>query len=191
MTGFSGLDVGRPDDATVAAAGGSAALLRPAQRVLSRVNAVVGWLSAITVVAAGFVLTYEVFVRYIYKVATDWQDELSVFLLVGATFMSASYVQSYRGHVAIDAMKEILPPAVDRLRAIFADAASLLFCAFFSWKSWTLWYEAWDEGQVTFSSWAPPLWIPYSLMAFGMTLLTVQILVQFLGAVLVATDRAR
>jgi TRAP-type C4-dicarboxylate transport system permease small subunit len=190
VTGFSGLDVGRPDD-DVAAARGSAALLRPAQKVLSHLNAVVGWLSAIAVVAAGLVLTFEVFVRYIYKVPTDWQDELSVFLLVGATFMSASYVQSYRGHVAIDAMKGVLPPAADRIRVIFADAASLLFCAFFSWKSWTLWHEAWEEGQVTFSSWAPPLWIPYSLMSIGMTLLTLQILVQFLGTLLAAKDSVR
>jgi len=34
------------------------------------------------------------------------------------------------------------------------------------------------EGQTTSSSWAPPLWIPYGLMAAGMSLLGLQLAVQ-------------
>jgi TRAP-type C4-dicarboxylate transport system permease small subunit len=152
-----------------------------AASILAAVNRIVSWLAATAVVLAACTLTYEVVIRYLYRLPTDWQDEMAVFLLVGATFLSASYVQEHRGHVAIEAIGGLLPPRVERIRSWLADAASLAFCSFFAWKSWTLFWEAWDEGQVSSSSWAPPLWIPYSTMALGMTLLCLQLLLQMLA----------
>jgi TRAP-type C4-dicarboxylate transport system permease small subunit len=130
--------------------------------------------------AAG-ILTASVVTRYLFKVPTDWQDEASVFLIVGATFLCGAYVQSFRGHVGIAALAGILPPRVNRWRTICADAISLAFCVFFSWKSWTLLREAVAEHQTTSSTWAPPLWIPYSIMAAGMSLLSIQLLLQLLA----------
>jgi TRAP-type C4-dicarboxylate transport system permease small subunit len=116
--------------------------------------------------------------RYFLKIATDWQDEASVFMLVGAMFMCTGYVQSLRGHVGIEALATILPAGVNRVRMILMDIFSTLFCSFFSWKSWTLFHEAWSEGHTTSSSFAPPLWIPYGMMAVGMTLLALQLFLQ-------------
>ena len=70
-------------------------------RVFDRINAIVMLFCAVALVAAAVVLTESVFVRYFLHATTDWQDEATVFLLVGATFMSTAYVQSQRGHVGI------------------------------------------------------------------------------------------
>lgn len=153
-------------------------LLRAVGGLMTSVNRLVVVACALAVVAAGAVLTHEAVVRYVFQLSADWQDEMAVFLLVGATFLSAAWVQARRGHVAIDAIAELLPPAVEKLRRLLADVASFGFCAFFSWKSWALFHEAWEDGMVTHSAWAPPLWIPYSMMAVGMSLLAVQILLQ-------------
>jgi TRAP-type C4-dicarboxylate transport system permease small subunit len=83
-----------------------------------------------------------------------------------------------RGHVGIEALASILPQGVNRVRAFMVDLVSALFCSFFTWKTWTLFHEAWSEGQTTSSSWAPPLWIPYGLMGIGMSLLALQVIVQ-------------
>ena len=147
-------------------------------KVLDSLNRAIVFLSAIALVLAAGVLTYSVILRYFTPRPTDWQDEFSVFLLVGVTFGSAAWVQSQRGHIGIEALKAILPPHVDRWRQVIVDLLSALFCAFFAWKSWTLFHEAWVDGYTSATAWAPPLWIPYIAMSFGMTLLTLQIFVQ-------------
>ena len=156
---------------------------RAADRILAFINNLMVKASSIALVAAGFVLTYSVIVRYFLKISTDWQDETSVFLIIGAVFLSSAAVQALRGHVAIETVVGLLPPRVNRLRQILVDIASLAFCAFFAWKSWTLLHEAWVDGYHSGSTWGPPLWIPYSLMSIGMTLLSVQILLQVMDEV--------
>jgi TRAP-type C4-dicarboxylate transport system permease small subunit len=157
--------------------------LRPIEWLLDAINRLIVVGASLALVAAAVVLSESVLVRYLYKSATDWQDEISVMLLVGAIFMSAAYVQSVRGHVAIEALAELLSPAANRFRVICADGLSLAFCVFFSWKSWTLMHEALIDGQVRDSTFATPLWIPYSLMGAGMSLLAIQILVQLIAEV--------
>jgi TRAP-type C4-dicarboxylate transport system permease small subunit len=137
----------------------------------------------LALLAAAGILTYSVFARYFFKIATDWQDEAAVFLLVGATFLSGAWVQAQRGHIGIEAMAGILSPTVNRWRLMLVDAASSAFCLFFAWKSWALLHEAWREGQTTSSSWGPPLWIPYSIMAVGMSLVGLQLLLHLAARV--------
>src|SRR6266478_7570666 len=100
----------------------AAALPRTAaDRILASVNDLVVKTSSAALVAAGFVLTYSVIVRYFLKISTDWQDETSVFLIVGAVFMSAAAIQAGRGHVAIEAIVGFLPPPVNAARELAVD----------------------------------------------------------------------
>jgi len=153
-------------------------MLASVTRVMTRINEGIMGLSTIALLAASLILTLSVITRYFLKVSTDWQDETSVFLLVGAIFMCGAYVQSYRGHVGIEALAGVLSPGINRLRRIFIDVASFAFCAFFSWKSWSMFHEAYIGGYTTSSAFAPPLWLPYGLLALGMSNLSLQILLQ-------------
>jgi TRAP-type C4-dicarboxylate transport system permease small subunit len=156
-------------------------------RGLAVCNSIILVFASIALVAACLILSYSVLSRALFHAANYWQDEAAVFLLVGASFMTAAWVQQQRGHVSIEAFVGLLSPLANRIRLWLVDLANLLFCAFFAWKSWTLTHEAFVEGQVSNSMWSPPLSIPYALMAVGMTLLCVQILSQLalpLGGVL-------
>jgi TRAP-type C4-dicarboxylate transport system permease small subunit len=147
---------------------------------LDRFNALLMRLSMLAMVVTSLVLTYSVATRYFFKAPTDWQDEASVFMLVGVTFFCTAWVQSQRGHIGIEALATVLPARVNAVRLFVVDLLSMAFCAFFAWKSWTLFHEALVDGQTTSSTFAPPLWIPYSMMAAGMTILSLQLVIQVL-----------
>jgi TRAP-type C4-dicarboxylate transport system permease small subunit len=152
--------------------------MAPVAWALLWVNKLMIFLGMLALLAASLVLTSSVVSRYVMKASTDWQDEAAVFCLVGTTFLCSAFVQGMRGHVGIEALAGLLPLRINRVRWVLVDLTSMAFCGFFAWKSWTLFHEAWAEHQTTSSSWAPPLAIPYGLMAFGTTLLCLQLLVQ-------------
>jgi len=156
----------------------SGGLLGALDGALALVNRAVTLAGRVALLLASLVLTYSVVSRYLVKAATDWQDEVAVFCIVGAVFLAGAWVQAERGHIGIEALASILPPRVNRVRIAVVDILSLAFCAFFAWKSWTLFHEAWVDKMTTSSTFSPPLTIPYGLMAAGMTLLVAQIALQ-------------
>src|SRR5215831_7891665 len=109
----------------VGAAGPVVRVVTAADRVVTAVNRIIVILSSIALVIASGVLTYSVVVRYFLKYSTDWQDEVSVFLIVGAVFMSAAAIQAQRHHVAIEAIEGLLPKSVNQTRVLLVDIASL------------------------------------------------------------------
>lgn len=151
---------------------------------LCRFNRSMAILSALLILAATVVLTYEVITRYFLQMANDWVIELCIFMLIAATFLAAGYTQAERGHVGIDVLDEALSPAWNRVRRLMGDALSLVVVGFIARNAWHFAVEAYTGGWATSSTWAPALWIPYALMAFGLTTLGLQMAVQIIDGLL-------
>src|SRR5438067_11546005 len=74
-------------------------LLAAVERGLDVCNSIIVVFAAIALIAACIILSHSVLSRALLHSANYSQDEAAVFLLVGATFMTAAYVQGQRGHI--------------------------------------------------------------------------------------------
>jgi len=168
--------------ATGAAESGGRSVWRLFAQTVKGFNVLTGYLSAIIVVITSLIVCYGVFMRYFMDTPIDWGLELSIFLLIIATFMSAAYTQMQRGHVTIEVLEHMLSPGANRWRYLLGDVLSLVFCAFLAWNAWHFFVEAFQDGRVTDSTWGPKLWVPYLFMAIGSTALSLQLVVQIVDA---------
>src|SRR3954469_17686228 len=101
---------------------GGLGLLEVAMIGVNRLTTLFGM---IALLVAALVLTYSVFSRYLFKSATDWQDEVAVFCIVGAVFLAGAWVQAQRGHIGIEAVASILPASINRVRTVVVDCMTL------------------------------------------------------------------
>lgn len=145
---------------------------------VQRVNILLGYVAALLIVVSTVAISFEVVARYVFHQPHDWSLELNIFLLVGSTFLAAAQTQMKRGHVGIEVLDGLMPVHWNRWRRLLSDVLSLLFCVFITFHMWKHFSLAWEGDWVTSSTWSPKEWIPYSLMAFGMTALSLQLLVQ-------------
>ncbi len=133
-----------------------------------------GTLAAFCLVCACVVVCQMVVIRYGLGASTIWQNEFVTFAIVAATLLGSPYVLLTRGHVNVDLLPHYLGERGKKLLAFVAATLGMLCCAVLAWTGWTYFHEAWTEGWVTPSVWAPPLWIPLLPLPIGLGLLTLQ-----------------
>ena len=68
------------------------------------VNKFMAYVSALLILACTLVLVYEVITRYLIQISNDWVIELSIFMLIAATFLAAAHTQRERAHVGIEVL---------------------------------------------------------------------------------------
>jgi TRAP-type C4-dicarboxylate transport system permease small subunit len=138
---------------------------------------VCGVAAAVCLTAACLVMCEMVFVRYFLGTSTIWQTEFVLYAVVAATLIGSPYVLATRGHVNVDLFGSLLGPRVRRVQLILAACLGIAFCCVLAWSGWRYFYEAWTEGWVTESVWAPPLWLVLLPLPIGLGTLTLQYVV--------------
>lgn len=141
-------------------------------------NRFIYMISSLAILLSAFILTYEVIMRYVLRTPTIWEIEASVYLTIMATFLAAAYGLKDGAHINIDLVTRLLPPKFNTKLSMVTSALSLVFCILIAWKGWGMWWEAFSKGWRSESIWSFPLAVPYFFLPLGMTLLSLQYIIQ-------------
>ena len=126
------------------------------------------------------VIVELVFERYFFQHAITWQTELVTILLVASTFIGSAYVLSEKAHVSMDWIYDFLSKSNIIKLKIFTSLLSLLFFLFLFYFTFLMVEEAFIKNYTTGTIWDPPLWVPYSSMLIGATLMILQYIAEII-----------
>ena len=126
------------------------------------------------------VIVELVFERYFFQRAITWQTELVTMLLVASTFIGSAYVLSEKAHVSMDWIYDFLSKKNIIKLKIFTSLISLIFFLFLFYFTFIMVEEAFTKNYTTGTVWSPPLWIPYSSMLIGASLMILQYIAEII-----------
>lgn len=139
-----------------------------------RVSQLCGFIAAGLIALGVLVVCHMVFVRYVLNQNTIWQTDFTTYCLVAATFVGSPYVLLTRGHVNVDVLPLYLGARPRFWLALVSAAVSFAFCVTIAVLTFLFWKEAWDNRWVSDTMWRARLWIPYSSMPIGLSILSLQ-----------------
>lgn len=148
-------------------------------RAVTFTSRVAGVIGALLIAVAVLVICDIVVERYILNRTTIWQIDVVTYCIVGATFVSSSYVLMTRGHVNVDVLPMHIGPTARYWLAIATSLVALSFCVVMFILCTIYWYQAYSEGWLSNTVWRARLWVPYLSMPIGLGLLVLQYLADF------------
>ena len=136
-----------------------------------------GYLASWLFVSIGFIVFYEVVMRYIFNSPTIWVEEISRFLQIWATYLALTYSFHKRDFIRITFIYDKLSLRGQR----FLDIIPFVFIIFFSsvvvYYGWIIAKDSFDVGRTSSSMLDLPAFISEFAIpiCFGFLLLKVVI----------------
>jgi TRAP-type mannitol/chloroaromatic compound transport system permease small subunit len=141
-------------------------------RVVSRINGVVGEWVAYWSVLAVIVYYYEVIARYVFNSPTNWAHE-SMFLMFGMQYLLAGgFVLREGAHVRVDVIYMHLSNRAKALVDVLTSVFFFIFMVTLIFTGWTFFADSFEVSEVSFTEWAIQYWpIKFALPLGGLLLL--------------------
>ncbi len=130
---------------------------------------IAAWLYFLT----GLLIGYEVTARYLFNSPTIWAQEISLLLLLWATFLAISRALKRDQHIRINALESLLGEVSRKWLRLFSLAFVALLCALVIYYGSRIFWDSFERGRSTGTMLNIPNWwtevvIPVS---FGVLLL--------------------
>ncbi len=152
-------------------------------RTVSLLSRICGIVAALMIFASVLITCQMIWVRFVLNQSTIWQTETVVYLMIGATMIGLPYVQLLRGHVNVDLIPMLLPPALRKALAALTLAMTIAVVAVMAFYGFELWHVAWERHWKSDTVWGVSLWIPYLAIPIGFGLYLMQLAADLFGVI--------
>jgi TRAP-type mannitol/chloroaromatic compound transport system permease small subunit len=122
----------------------------------------------------GLIITYEVFMRYIFIAPTIWVDETARIMQIWAAYLAGGFALKHREMIVIDVAFRNPDTMPRRLVETFSLLVIVVFCAVAAWYGYELWLKATLKGHTTDSYLGTPKWLTHASIWVGFGLLLLQ-----------------
>jgi len=152
--------------------------LLKAETVVKRVGELSLLVSGILILIIGFITTYGVGKRYIFRNPDPYTYEISVIFLVACILLAIPGIQWNRRNLRVDFIVNHLPPRWQAIMSdLFTTVLALAFVSVVIWKSWGIFLYSFKVGETSQSAWQEPLWplkllVPLTMGWLFLTLLS-------------------
>lgn len=123
-------------------------------------------------------LGWQVFGRYVLDRAPAWSEELARFLMVWITMLGAAAVMRDRGHIAVTALPDVLPPTARRVLGVVSDLVVL-------WVAWIVGVHGAALADLLSMQASPAfevtMAVPYAALPVGAALIAAMVVLRRLG----------
>lgn len=143
------------------------------RRVIQKVNGACLAVACVVIALMAVLTLWEVITRYFFRQPAMWTFPVTSYMLLYSIMLAAAYTLQKGGHVSVEVLVELLPATPRRWLQRLAHLLGLAFILVFLYQSTRHTLRVLQEGTKDISTLSVPLWIPSSVMTFGLALMVV------------------
>ena len=160
--------------------------LKKFMALVEKSNIFIGKLNVFVLLFAVAVITFEVVMRHLFNLPTNWGHELMTLLFAVQYIFVAGYCHFHRAHVRVDAFYITRSLRTRAFLDLFTSIFFFIFVIAFMYTSWDFYWSSQTmtgggelfgfriPGERTFTDWGPPLYPVKFMMVLGALLLFFQ-----------------
>ena len=108
-----------------------------------------GYLASALFIAIGFIVSYEVIMRYLFNSPTIWVNEVSRFLQIWATYLALTYSFHKNDFIRITVIYDRLNDKGKKILDFISFIFILIFSSFVVYYGWLIAYDSLKVGRTS------------------------------------------
>ena len=108
-----------------------------------------GYLASALFIAIGFIVSYEVIMRYLFNSPTIWVNEVSRFLQIWATYLALTYSFHKQDFIRITVIYDRLNEAGKKILDFINFIFIIIFSCFVVYYGWLIAYDSLKVGRTS------------------------------------------